>query len=163
MYSVAAWPPCQPRTTNVKARPMPIHTADSMAASFVEGAWGRRWTTSRSMISRAVTNARKATHTHTGTSKVAKLPSSDDEDSDASTARDGNTSYLRLRATGPTSRRSRPPQGPQSPGRGTVARPEAVLTMITSRATPLRCGGVYLPDPPVPNPASEPRYRVSEP
>src|SRR5918994_5102813 len=98
MYSVAAGPPCQARMTKVKARPMLIQTADSMAASLVLGAWGRRWTISRSAMSSAVTKARNASHTHTGTSKLAKLPSFED-DSDATTAKDGSTSYLRLYAT----------------------------------------------------------------
>ena len=37
MYSPAAWPPCQAKIAPVKARPMLIHTADSMAASLVVG------------------------------------------------------------------------------------------------------------------------------
>jgi hypothetical protein len=80
----------------VNDRPIPIHTADSMAASFVVGAWGLRCTISRSATSSTVTKTRNAIQTQTGTSKLAKLPSSDDEASDARTARDENTSYLRL-------------------------------------------------------------------
>ena len=34
MYSVAAWPPCQPSTRPVNASPIEIQTADSIAASF---------------------------------------------------------------------------------------------------------------------------------
>src|ERR671912_1966905 len=93
MYSPAAWPPCQANTAPVKATPMLIHTADSMAASLVVGAWGVRWTRSRSAISRVETNARNATQIQIGTSKLAKF-SRELDDSDARTARD--TCYLRL-------------------------------------------------------------------
>src|SRR5262245_21498301 len=97
MYSVAAGLPCQNHITPVNASPMLIHTADSMAASFVVGAWGRRWTISRSAISSVETNVRNANQAQSGTWKLAKLPS--EEGSDAKTARDGITSYLRLYAT----------------------------------------------------------------
>jgi hypothetical protein len=116
MYSVAACPPCQAKITPVKATPMLIHTADSTAASLVLGACGLRWTSSRSTTSSTVTNARNATQIQGATSKLAKLPS-DDDDSWASTAiDDGDTGYLRLCATWTSSRRSRPPPGPRSPG-----------------------------------------------
>src|SRR5215471_11772501 len=93
MYSVAAGPPCQKKITPVKATPMLIHTADSMAACLVVGAWGRRWTISRSPMSRVVTKARNVIQTQTGTWKLAKLCSADD---DATTGRERTTSYLRL-------------------------------------------------------------------
>jgi hypothetical protein len=97
MYSVAAWPPCHQNMTPVKATPMPIHAADSMAASLVVGACGRRWTISRSPTSSVVTKARNANQAHSGTWKLAKSPP--DDDSDAKTAREAITSYLRLYAT----------------------------------------------------------------
>ena len=60
MYSPAAGPPCQANMTTVKATPMLIHTADSMAASLEVGACGVRWTSSRSTISSTEMNARNA-------------------------------------------------------------------------------------------------------
>src|SRR5918995_3556065 len=78
MYSPAACPPCHAKITPVKATPIEIHTADSMAASLVEGTCGRRWTSSRSPTSRTDTKARKATHAQIGTEKLAKF--SDDSD-----------------------------------------------------------------------------------
>src|SRR4029450_13802663 len=97
MYSVPAGPPCQKNITPVKATPMLIQTADSIAASLVVGACGRRWTISRAPTSSAVTKARNANQAHNGTWKLAKLPS--DDFSDAKTAREEITSYLRLYAT----------------------------------------------------------------
>jgi hypothetical protein len=91
MYSVDACPPCQAKITPVKATPMLIHTADSMAASLVVGACGLRCTSSRSTTSRKVTNARNATQIQGATSKLTKL-SFELEDSDASSATgDGDT------------------------------------------------------------------------
>jgi hypothetical protein len=117
MYSPAAWPPCQPKITPVKATPMLIQTADSMAASLVEGACGLRCTSSRSTTSSNDTNARNATQIHGATSKLAKF-SLEPDDSDASRAVDDrDTTYLRLCLNRTSSRRSRPPQGPDPPGR----------------------------------------------
>ena len=45
---------------------MLIHTALSIAASFVEAAWGLRWKTSRSTISKNVMNAMSAAHHQSG-------------------------------------------------------------------------------------------------
>src|SRR5262245_8665857 len=90
MYSPAAWPPCQANTAPVKARPMLIHTADSIAASLVVGACGVRWTSSRSTMSRTEISARNANQSHLGTSKLAKfsrLP--DDSEARTNTAVSG--------------------------------------------------------------------------
>src|SRR5512132_695399 len=86
MYSPAAWPPCQANTAPVNASPMLIHTADSMAASFVVGACGVRWTSSRSTINRTEISARNANQIQMGTSKLAKFSRLPD-DWDARTAR----------------------------------------------------------------------------
>src|SRR5919197_1795804 len=99
MSSPAAWPPCHQKTKAVKARPMLIHTADSMAASLVDGACGRRWTSSRSTISSAVTKARNATQIQIGTWKLAKFSSLDSDDWAARTLSMVG-GYLRLRTAG---------------------------------------------------------------
>src|SRR5829696_7601588 len=130
MYSPAAWPPCQAKMTPVKATPMLIHTADSMAASFVVGTWGRRCTSSRSPTSSTVTKARNTTHTHTGTSKLAKLPS-DDDCSDARTAND--TGGLPPAAY----HGDQPKVSPAA--RAVPTGPAAVVTMWHVGATPPRC------------------------
>src|SRR4029453_2470841 len=85
MSSPAAWPPCQAKIAPVKATPMLIHTADSIAASLVVGACGVRWTSSRSTMSRTEISARKANQIQMGTSKLAKLSRLPD-DSEARTA-----------------------------------------------------------------------------
>ena len=51
MYSPPAAAPNHQTMTPVKATPMLIHTADSIAASFVEISCASRWTTSRSTSS----------------------------------------------------------------------------------------------------------------
>src|SRR5690606_26223042 len=132
MYSVAAWPPCHQYMTPVKATPMPIHAADSIAASFVVGACGLRWTISRSPISRALTNARNSTQIQGATSKLAKLPSFPDDESAARTAMDDGITLLPTSGCVP---RGLPAEGlARRVGRahraaGGEGRPEAVLTM----------------------------------
>ena len=59
--------------TRPKARPIEIHTADSMAASLMEMTWAVLWTSRRSMISIAVMAPMRATHAQTGVWKLAKF------------------------------------------------------------------------------------------
>lgn len=59
--------------TRPKARPIEIHTADSMAASLMEITWAVLCTASRSMISIAEMAPIRPTQAHHGVSKLAKL------------------------------------------------------------------------------------------
>ena len=79
-------PAVPPHMTNVNDRPMPIHTADSMAASLVVGACGLRCTISRSPTSSTVTKARNAQPRPTR-GRRSWRSCRPDEDSDANTAR----------------------------------------------------------------------------
>ncbi len=60
MYSPPAAAPNHQMITPVKATPMLIQTADSMAASFVCTSWASRCTTSRSTSSSAKISASNA-------------------------------------------------------------------------------------------------------
>ena len=54
--------------TNVNARPMPIQTADSIAASPSSTSWASRWKTRRSTSSSTTMKASSASHIHAETS-----------------------------------------------------------------------------------------------
>jgi hypothetical protein len=82
------------------------------------------------------TTARNTSQIHTGTWKLAKFPS-DDDDSDANTAIEESTDYLRL-----CHMDFQPKVSPASKavvtGLGGDVRRRAVMTIPTLRATPLR-------------------------
>src|SRR5262245_60190726 len=74
-YSVVAWPLNHHSTTSEKETPSEIHTADSIAASFVLTSCASRWNTSRSTRSRPTIRPSRTIHCHGWTLRSTKLPS----------------------------------------------------------------------------------------